>query len=155
VGAGYFSVWAVLGLAAFPLGVALTTIEMRQPVLSLAVPHAIGVVVLIAGALQFTPWKARQLACCREAAGPVTLPPSAMNAWRHGVRFGLQCGPCCANLMVILLVLGIMDLLAMSVVTAAITIERLAPAGERVARAIGAVVVGAGLVLLARATGLG
>ena len=58
-------------------------------------------------------------------------------------------------LMVILLVLGIMDLLAMSVVTAAITMERLAPAGERVARAIGAVVVGAGLLLIARASGLG
>ena len=152
VGAGYFFVWAVLGLAAFPLGVALTAIEMRQPVLSQAVPHAIGVVVLIAGALQFTPWKARQLACCREAAGPVRLPPSAMNAWRHGVRFGLQCGPCCANLMVILLVLGIMDLRAMAVVTAAITIERLAPAGERVARAIGAVVIAGGLLLIARAS---
>jgi predicted metal-binding membrane protein len=57
--------------------------------------------------------------------------------------------------MVILLVLGVMDLRAMAVVTAAITAERLAPAGERVARAIGAVVVGAGLFLIARAAGLG
>jgi len=40
-------------------------------------------------------------------------------------------------------------------VAAAITVERLAPAGERVARAIGAVVVGAGLFLIARAAGLG
>jgi hypothetical protein len=37
----------------------------------------------------------------------------------------------------------------------AITVERLAPAGERVARAIGAVVVGVGLFLIARAAGLG
>ena len=42
----------------------------------------------------------------------------------------------------------------MAVVTAAITVERLAPAGERVARTIGAVVVGAGVFLIARA-GLG
>jgi len=55
---------------------------------------------------------------------------------------------------VILLVIGIMDLRAMAVVTAAITIERLAPGGERVARAIGAVCAGAGVVLLARAAGL-
>ena len=34
-------------------------------------------------------------------------------------------------------------------------LERLAPDGERVARAIGAVVVGAGLFLIARAAGLG
>jgi predicted metal-binding membrane protein len=57
--------------------------------------------------------------------------------------------------MAILLVIGVMDLRAMAVVTAAITIERLAPAGERVARAIGAVVVGAGLLLIAQAAGLG
>jgi predicted metal-binding membrane protein len=44
-----------------------------------------------------------------------------------------------------------MDLRAMAGVTAAITVERVAPAGERVARAIGAVIVGAGLVLIARA----
>jgi hypothetical protein len=43
----------------------------------------------------------------------------------------------------------------MAVVAAAITVERLAPAGERVARATGAVVIGAGLFLIARAAGLG
>jgi predicted metal-binding membrane protein len=57
--------------------------------------------------------------------------------------------------MVILLVIGVMDLRAMAVVAAAITVERLAPAGERVARITGAVVVGAGLFLIARAAGLG
>jgi predicted metal-binding membrane protein len=33
----------------------------------------------------------------------------AGTAWRHGVRLGLHCGYCCANLMLILLVLGMMD----------------------------------------------
>jgi predicted metal-binding membrane protein len=46
-----------------------------------------------------------------------------------------------------------MDLGAMAVVTAAITAERLAPAGERVARVIGTVVVAAGAFLLVRASG--
>jgi predicted metal-binding membrane protein len=57
--------------------------------------------------------------------------------------------------MAILLVMGVMDLRAMAVVAAAITVERLAPAGERVVRATGAVVVGTGLFLIARAAGLG
>jgi predicted metal-binding membrane protein len=57
--------------------------------------------------------------------------------------------------MAILLVLGVMDLRAMALVGAAITVERLAPASELVARAIGAVVVAAGLFLIARAAGLG
>jgi predicted metal-binding membrane protein len=49
----------------------------------------------------------------------------------------------------------VMDLRVMAAVTAAITVERLAPAGERVARATGAVAVGTGLFLIARAAGLG
>jgi predicted metal-binding membrane protein len=156
VGAGYFFVWAVFGLAAFPLGAALAAIEMRQPALARAVPIAVGVVVLISGSLQLTAWKAHHIACCREAPGRGRpLPADAGTAWRHGVRLGLQCGHCCAHLMVILLVLGIMDLGAMAVVTAAITVERLAPAGERVARALGAVAIGAGLFLIARAAGFG
>ncbi len=156
VGVGYFLMWTVFGMAAFPLGVALAAVEMQQPALARAVPLAVGVVLLIAGAFQFSPWKARHLACCREAPGPGrTLPADAGTAWRHGLQLGLHCSHCCANLMAILLVIGVMDLRAMAVVTAAIAVERLAPAGERVARTIGAVVVGAGLFLLARAAGLG
>jgi predicted metal-binding membrane protein len=155
VGLAYFAVWAVIGLAAYPIGVALTTIEMQQPALSHAVPIAIGAVVLIAGVLQLTAWKAHQLACCRDASHDHTLTANAGSAWRHGLHMGLQCGRCCANLMMILLVMGVMDLSAMAIVTAAISLERLAPAGERVARAIGVVVVIAGLVLIAQASGLG
>ena len=156
VSVGYFFVWTAIGMAAFPLGVALAAVEMQLPALAHAVPIAVGVVFLIAGALQFTAWKAHHLACCREAPGcGHTLPADAGTAWRHGVRLGLHCGCCCAGLTVILLVIGVMDLRAMAVVTAAITVERLAPAGERVARAIGAVVVVAGFFLIARAAGLG
>jgi predicted metal-binding membrane protein len=123
--------------------------------MGVAVPIAVGVVVLIAGALQFSAWKARQLACCREVPRRGrTLPADARTASRHGLRLGLHCSHCCAGPMTILLVIGVMDLRAMAVVAAAITAERLAPAGERVARTIGAVVVGTGLFLIARAAGL-
>ena len=156
VGVGYFFVWTVFGMAAFPLGVALAAIEMQQPALARAVPTAVSLVVLIAGSLQFTAWKAHHLACCREAPGRGrTLPADAGTAWRHGLRLGLHCAYCCAALTTILLVFGVMDLRVMALVTAATTVERLAPAGERVARGIGAVVVGAGLFLIARAAGLG
>jgi predicted metal-binding membrane protein len=156
VGAGYFVVWTLFGMAAFPVGVALAAIEMQQPALARAVPIAVSLVVLIGGAIQFTAWKARHLACCREAPGPGhTLPADTRTAWRHGLRVGLHCSRCCAGLMAILLVIGVMDLRAMVVVAAAISVERLAPAGERVARATGVVVLGAGLLLIVRAAGLG
>jgi predicted metal-binding membrane protein len=152
VGLGYFFVWTAFGMAAFALGVALAALEMQLPVLARAVPVAAGVVVLSAGALQFTAWKSHHLACCRPTPGRYrTLPDDAGTAWRHGVRLGLHCSYCCAGLTAILLVIGVMDLRAMAVVTAAITVERVAPAGERVARAIGAMVVVAGLFLIARA----
>jgi predicted metal-binding membrane protein len=51
VGVGYFFVWTVFGMAAFPLGVALAASEMQQPALARAVPFAVGLVVLIAGFL--------------------------------------------------------------------------------------------------------
>jgi predicted metal-binding membrane protein len=69
-------------------------------------------------------------------------------------RLGLHCSYCSAGLTAILLVMGVMDLRVMAVVTTAITAERLAPAGERMARAIGVLVVCAGVLLLGRAAGL-
>jgi predicted metal-binding membrane protein len=156
VGVGYFFVWTVFGMAAFPLGVALAAIEMQQPALARAVPIAVGVVIVIAGALQFSAWKARHLACCRELPERGRkLPADTGTAWRHGLRLGLHCSQCCFGLTAILLVIGVMDLGAMALVATAITLERVAPAGEHVARAIGVVVVGAGLFLIARAAGLG
>lgn len=155
VGSGYFFVWTLLGVVIYPVGVAVAAVEMRQPVVGRVVPIAGGLIVLAAGVLQFTTWKVRHLACCREAPGcGCMLAADAGTAWRHGVRLGLHCCHCCAGLTAILLVVGVMDLRAMGVVTAAITAERLAPGGERVARWIGVVIVGAGLVLIARAVGL-
>ncbi len=152
VGAAYFFVWTVFGIAVFPLGVALATAEMQQPALSRAVPIAIGVAVLLAGVLQFTPWKVQQLACCRQAAGcNGVLPASPRAAWLQGLRFGVHCVQCCFGLIMILLVIGVMDLRAMAIVAAAITAERLAPAGVHVAKITGIVAIGAGLFLIVRA----
>ncbi len=155
-GVGYFFVWTVFGLAALPLSVALAAIEMQLPTPARAVPVMIGVVLLIVGAIQFTAWKAHHLACCREAPGRGRpLPADIGTAWRHGLCLGWHCVQNCAGLTAILLAVGIMDLRAMAVVTASITLERLAPAGEWVARAVGAVAVGTGLILIACAAGLG
>jgi predicted metal-binding membrane protein len=142
VGAGYFCVWTAFG--------------MELPALARAVPLAVAVIVLIAGALQFTAWKARRLACCRNTPGRcLMLSANAATAWRHGLCLGLHCSYCCAGLTMILLVAGAMDLRVMAAVTAAITVERLAPRGERMARVIGVGIVGAGVLLMARAVGLG
>jgi predicted metal-binding membrane protein len=156
VGLAYFLVWTVIGMAVFPLGLALAKLAMQQPALAHAVPIAIGVVVLMAGVLQFTAWKTYHLVCCRKMPLPGhQLPADTGTAWRHGLRLGLHCTFSCFGLIAVLLVIGVMDLTAMAVVAAAITVERLAPAGERIARATGAVAVAVGLFLIARSAGLG
>jgi predicted metal-binding membrane protein len=155
VGLGYFFVWTLLGLTVFPAGAAMASIEMKHAALACAIPIASGLVVLVAGALQFTKWKGHHLSLCREAFGrdyARSAHPGA--AWRLGLQVGFHCGLSCANLTAILLVVGVMDLRAMAAATAVITAERLAPGGAHVARAVGFVVVAAGLILIARGAGL-
>ena len=65
VAAGYFVVWMLCGAAAYPLGVIVMALTMQSSTFANWVPLATGVVVMLAGASQFSNWKARQLACCR------------------------------------------------------------------------------------------
>ena len=151
-GLAYFFMWAVAGAAVFALGATVADAAMELPALARAVPVSLGMVLLLAGAFQFTEWKAHHLACCRHAPGAgAALCADAGAAWRYGVRLGLHCIHSCAGLTAILLVAGVMDLRAMAAVAAAIAAERLAPRGECVARVIGAVAIGAGLLQIARA----
>jgi predicted metal-binding membrane protein len=51
---------------------------MENPQLTHAVPIAVGAVILMAGSLQLTAWKAHHLGCCRETPGHGrTLPADA------------------------------------------------------------------------------
>jgi predicted metal-binding membrane protein len=148
VAAGYFTVWTLSGAAVYPLGVALAELAMRVPALSRGIPLATGVVLAVAGALQFTRWKARQLACCRKSPECAGKPGSS--AWRTGWRLGVQCLRCCLGPTAVLLVVGVMDLRAMAVTAIAICAERLAPRGQRVARVIGSILIAAALILIRR-----
>ena len=131
--AGYLAVWAAVGAAVH-----------YAP----AAPLRTGLLLLIAGALQFTAWKAKHLEAYRAmatAAAPA-LPRSAAAAWSDGLRLGACCVRSCAGPTLALLALGAMDLRVMLLVGAAVTAERLAPRGLLVARATGAAAVVAGLI---------
>ncbi|WP_336596949.1 DUF2182 domain-containing protein [Paraburkholderia bengalensis] len=147
-GLGYFFVWAVLGVVVFALGSALMEAALRLPALARAVPVAAGVAVMAGGALQCSAWKARYLACCRAASVAPKMRRGSYAAWHHGIRLGVHCIACCAGLTSALIVSGMMDLRAMALVTAALTAERFAPSGARVARAIGLAVIATGCSML-------
>lgn len=150
-GASYLSTWTAAGVAAFPVGTFLMAIVSNHPALAPAMPRIVGLVVAIAGAIQLTPWKARRLACCGWQSCLAASPQGGvLDAWRDGARLGRRCIACCANLMVLPLVVGRMDLPTMAVAAAAIAAERGLPRGRQVARAIGAILLAAGSLLVAR-----
>lgn len=147
VGLAYFLVWTLLGVLVFLLGIAMATLVMDVPALSQAIPMTAAVTAILAGALQLTQWKAIHLKCCRESiASGVTLAASFSTAWRHGLRLGLHCCYCCAAPTAVLLVAGVMNTWAMLAVTAAISAERLAPGGERIARISGVIMIATGVI---------
>jgi len=151
-GAAYFCVWAAVGLALYPLGALWAAAQPRFPLLLAAAPAAAGAVALAAGAIQASRWKARHLARCRHVSGPLHGGPvDAAWAWRAGQRLGRHCLCSCAGPTLLLLAAGIMDLRAMAAVAALIALERLAPAGQRIARLGGLGMIGFGLFVLARA----
>lgn len=151
-GLGYFFVWTLLGMILFPAGAGLAAAVMGSPELSRAAPLASGLVVLTAGALQFTAWKTHQLDRCREMPERESDRIGTTNsAWNHGLHIGLQCCLSCTGPIAILIALGVMDLRVMAVVTAAITAERLAPDSVLIARANGVAAIGLGLFLIMRA----
>jgi predicted metal-binding membrane protein len=152
--AGYCLVWVAAGVLVYSIVATIAVIEAHQPALAATRPVAAGLIVLLAGLVQITGWKARGVQCCREVPEGWAISSRTVASLRHGVRLGLHCVRCCGNLMAVLLAVGMMDLRWMAVVTAAITVERVVPSGERLARAIGAGVIVWGVVLIVRATGL-
>jgi predicted metal-binding membrane protein len=150
---GYFFVWAIVGMVAYPIGVSWSAAEMRSLALQRFGPLATGILLLLAGSIQLTPWKTRRLMRCRHA--PVSAPASraAPAAWKHGLCLGMDCSLCCVGLMIVLIVTGVMSLPNMVVVTAAITAERLACNPERIARVFGVVIIVSSLLVIARAVG--
>jgi predicted metal-binding membrane protein len=101
-----------------------------------------GIVVVAAGLVQLTAWKAAPLAGCQVGARF-----QGVRTWRHGLRLGVDCVARCANLRWRWSPSDAMDLAAMVLATAAITAERYAP---RRAKPIGALVVSIGASMVAR-----
>jgi predicted metal-binding membrane protein len=145
VATAYFFIWTIFGAVVYAIGIALAAAAMRVQGFARSVPAATAAALFLAGFVQITPWKARHLACCRVVAVPAA--PDPRGAWNHGVRLGVHCVLCCSGLTVVLLVLGVMNVAVMVFVAAAITIERLAPRPEIVARAIGIAVIVAGAIV--------
>lgn len=146
---GYLVVWTAFGLGATAMQWQLSQARLLStgqlsPVLG-------GVVLIVAGAYQFTPWKRACLGKCRTPLGFLLHDwrDGSGGAFRMGLRHGLSCTGCCCGLMVILFAVGVMNLVWMAAVTAVVGAEKLLPGGHRIALAGGAALIGLGCWMLA------
>ena len=105
-----------------------------------------GILLCVAGTYQ---WSSLKHACLRFCRNPFNF---LMASWREGItgalymglKHGLLCTACCWALMALMFVGGVMNLLWMSVITAVILIEKVAPKGDVFAKITGVAMITSG-----------
>ncbi len=110
-----------------------------------------GALLIAAGLYQLTPLKT---ACLRHCRGPAQFiaahwRPGVRGAWRMGFTHGAYCLGCCAVLMLLLFVGGVMNLVWIAALTLLVAFEKLAPLGGLAAKAIALLLIAGGATLIA------
>ena len=109
-----------------------------------------GALLIAAGLYQLTPLKSACLEQCRAPASFMAAHwrRGVFGAWRMGLGHGLYCVGCCAVLMLLLFVGGIMNLVRIAGLTLFVALEKLAPFGAAAVRAAAALLIAAGAALV-------
>jgi len=147
---GYLLVWGGFSVAAALAQWALHGAALLSPALATTSPLLGGALLVAAGVYQLTPLKAVCLARCRNPLGFLVTGwrDGVGGALRMGLRHGAYCLGCCAVLMGLLFVTGIMNLLWVAAIAAFVLVEKVAPGGRLVGRVASGALIVAGLVLL-------
>jgi len=111
----------------------------------------IGGALLMAAALyQLTPLKT---ACLEKCRSPLSFlmrlwRPGLLGAARLGLTHGLYCLGCCAMLMALLFVFGVMNLAWVACLAVVVLIEKVVPGGQRIGWLAGVAVLAAGVAMV-------
>jgi predicted metal-binding membrane protein len=149
-GAGYMLAWGAFSVLAATTQWALSAAKLLSATM-IAKPVFGGVLLALAGAYQFTPWKTACLRQCRSPAEFLSrhYRPGPLRPLSMGLRHGVYCIGCCWALMVLLFAFGVMNLLWVAVLAVFVLAEKVAPAGALIGR-IGAVaMISGGAMLMA------
>ena len=148
--AGYVALWVAFGAAATAAQWALQRMGLLSPMIVSVSPALSGALLIIAGVFQFTPLKQACLRACRSPLGFLLTDwrDGLSGAAQMGVRHGLYCLGCCWALMALLFVGGAMNLLWIAALTLLVAMEKLAPKGEALAKALGVLMIAVGAVRL-------
>ena len=153
--AGYLLAWGAFSLAATGLQWGLERAALLTPMMRTSSPLAGGLLFVAVGLYQLTPLKH---ACLRRCRSPLAFVlerwhDGTAGALRMGVEHGAYCLGCCALLMTLLFVGGVMNLLWVAAIAAWVLLEKVLPAGEALARGAGVAAMAFGAWLIARALG--
>jgi predicted metal-binding membrane protein len=148
--AAYLALWTAFSGAATATQWALQSEGLISPMIVSTSPALSGMLLIVAGVFQFTPLKTACLSTCRSPLGFLMSywRGGLLGASRMGLRHGLNCLGCCWALMALLFVGGVMNLLWIAALTVLVGIEKVAPKGKAIAKALGAVMIGAGVLRL-------
>jgi len=149
---GYLAVWAAFSVLAVAAQWGLEAAGILSPTMMTIVSTVPGGLLLIAaGAFQFTPLKAACLQHCRSPAKFLTerRRPGRGGAFAMGVEHGTYCLGCCWSLMALLFVGGVMNLWWIAGLAAFVALEKLTPAGPALSRVAGAALILAGATAIA------
>lgn len=146
--AAYLAIWAAFSAGATALHWGLQTTSLINPMMASGSIWLTGVLLLVAGAVQFSPLKEVCLRHCRTPMGFLLTESrdGAVGAWHMGVKHGLYCLGCCWALMGLLFVAGVMNLAWVAALTAAVVIEKLHPAGVIIGKFLGGILIVTGIV---------
>ncbi|MDB5884474.1 MAG: hypothetical protein JWR74_645 [Polaromonas sp.] len=148
--AAYLLVWFAFSVAATGVQWALQALDWIDPMIVSSSALMTVLLLLIAGAYQFSRLKKACLSRCRSPMGFLLgeWRAGVYGAFVMGVRHGLFCIGCCWALMALLFVGGVMNLAWVAALSIAVAIEKLAPGGARLASLLGLGLMAAGLVKL-------
>jgi predicted metal-binding membrane protein len=151
--AGYLVVWTAFSVLAALAQWALHAAALMSPMMVTTSPLLGGLLLVAAGAFQWTRLKAACLVRCRSPLSFVVAHwrEGRGGAFRMGLHHGLYCLGCCWLLMVLLFVAGIMNLLWVAAIAVFVLVEKVLPRGEVVGRVAGVALAGAGVLMVVRA----
>jgi len=150
---GYLAVWVAFSLVATLVQRQLHAAALISTAMAATSPLLAGALLLAGGAFQWTPWKQACLAHCSSPRGFVLTHwrEGTSGAFRVGLAHGTYCLGCCAMLMSLLFVNGVMNISWMAVLTAFVLVEKLVPARGWTSRLSGlALCVWGGWMLLSQ-----
>jgi predicted metal-binding membrane protein len=150
--AGYLTMWTVFSLGATALQRVLGEFLLVSPMME-ATSHVVGgALLLVAGVYQMTPLKRVCLRACQSPFGFLMSRwrPGWSGAFRLGFEHGGYCVGCCWALMLLLFAGGVMNLIVIGALTAFVAFEKLTPLGVPWANVSGALLIAAGIWMLAR-----